>query len=170
MIAVFGFRRRQRTQEAAPRANDDSARTAVPPAAEVAPRLPDIETLLQFYGSWALLPSDAHDHVVSHIRSEIKEVAGDVHTLFFVADELPAYAWRYLLETEGMMGTVKAAKHPNAPGLVLAKLAQHQERGIRMFVAENRSTPPDVLSVLANDEYSGVRDAVAANPSHRGWR
>lgn len=167
---MFGFRRRQRTEEAAPRANDDSAHATVPSAAEVAPRLPDIETLLQFYGSWALLPSDAHDHVVSHIRNEIEEVAGDVHTLFLVAHELPDYAWRYLLEEEGMIGTVKAAKHPNAPGLVLAKLAQHQDRGIRMFVAENRSTPPDVLSGLANDEYSGVRNAVAANPSHPGWR
>lgn len=45
----------------------------------------------------------------------------------------------------------------------LAVLAEHEDVIVRLGVADNRATPPEVLATLANDRWA--RAAVAGNPS-----
>lgn len=47
----------------------------------------------------------------------------------------------------------------------LTLLAQEESAGIRLAVAQNRNTPPDVLEILAKDKSIAVRAGVAGNPS-----
>jgi hypothetical protein len=51
------------------------------------------------------------------------------------------------------------------PNFAIAKLARHKDWGIRSFVAQNPSTPANLLEQLAQDEEKGVRGSVARNPN-----
>ena len=58
----------------------------------------------------------------------------------------------------------KVAQNPSTPVEVLRKLAPNYHWQVRMYVAKNPSTPEDVLRNLAKDEDWGVRGNVAQNP------
>jgi len=60
----------------------------------------------------------------------------------------------------------KLAENPSTPLDILRKLAKDKDSWrVRTNVARNPSTPIAVLHDLAKDEYSGVRMYVALNPS-----
>jgi 3-methyladenine DNA glycosylase AlkC len=54
---------------------------------------------------------------------------------------------------------------PFTPSMLLAKLAQDKDGGVRWGVAGNASAGPEVLAKLAQDEETGVRGGVAWNAS-----
>lgn len=53
----------------------------------------------------------------------------------------------------------------NCPPALLTELAHSEVDRIRLRVAENPRTAPDVLEILANDKNPDVRIAVGTNPS-----
>ena len=56
------------------------------------------------------------------------------------------------------------AENPSTPVEVLRDLAKNESSGVRGSVAENPSTPLDVLRDLAKDKNDSVRCNVAGNP------
>ena len=57
------------------------------------------------------------------------------------------------------------AGNPNTPAVVLERLAFNRQTKVRRHIAENRCTPPAVLSVLAGDLEVEVVTAVAMHPA-----
>jgi hypothetical protein len=51
----------------------------------------------------------------------------------------------------------------------LAELSTHRDKAVRAAVAENPSTPTDVLETLVRDKHHLVRFGVAQNPDPRSW-
>ncbi|MCS7102270.1 MAG: hypothetical protein NZ992_00115 [Candidatus Korarchaeum sp.] len=60
---------------------------------------------------------------------------------------------------------IAIASNPNTPPEILSGLVDEDFCGIRARVAEHPSTPPETLSRLAGDENEEVRAAVASNPN-----
>lgn len=57
------------------------------------------------------------------------------------------------------------ARHTNAPGSVLQKLASHHWPAVRVAVAANGNTPLSALVVLAQDVHPAVQTACSKNPT-----
>ena len=57
------------------------------------------------------------------------------------------------------------ALNPNTPPEILTLLAQDKDWGVRCGVAENPNTPPKTLTILARDKVAYVRRYVAQNPN-----
>ena len=60
---------------------------------------------------------------------------------------------------------IAAAANPNLGAGVLAELARDDEDDVRVAAAQHPNTPPDVLALLADDPDGFVRQRVAANPN-----
>ena len=56
-------------------------------------------------------------------------------------------------------------EHPSCDLDIVKKLAQDEDKYVRMAVAVNPNTPPDTCKILAQDENSSVRMAVTKNPN-----
>ena len=62
------------------------------------------------------------------------------------------------------------AYRPDTSPLILARLACHEDKDVRLAVARNPHTPPEILAVLSEDkdrgsEHTACIQAVADNPS-----
>jgi hypothetical protein len=57
------------------------------------------------------------------------------------------------------------ATNPNTPPETLTILARDEYSGVRWNVARNPNTPPETLTILARDENYDVRRRVALNPN-----
>jgi hypothetical protein len=57
------------------------------------------------------------------------------------------------------------AANPNTPPEILTILAQDVNDSVRRRVALNPNTPPEILTILARDENASVRYCVERNPN-----
>ena len=58
------------------------------------------------------------------------------------------------------------ASHPNTPAAVLRRLGNNSgHEAVRLRVAQNKRTPPQILGLLAKDQSPSVKMAVASHPS-----
>lgn len=64
---------------------------------------------------------------------------------------------------------VSVAENPSTPVDVLTELAKDSDWEVRVSVAENTNTPADVLMKLAESGNSVVRKNAAGNPQHSRW-
>jgi Leucine rich repeat variant len=86
-------------------------------------------------------------------------------------EELPEDLWKQGLLPEFMIASMedelilKVANNPSTPANVLAILAKHEVIQVRQAVAANPETAPRVLEALSQDPEESVRRAVLNNPS-----
>ncbi|MFT6068222.1 MAG: hypothetical protein ACJAT2_002936 [Bacteriovoracaceae bacterium] len=74
---------------------------------------------------------------------------------------------RYLEENRpGVARAIAASK--NAPEVVLCSLFNHQSLMVRVLVARNLRTPPDILKVLSLDTEVAVRDSARFSLARKG--
>jgi len=60
---------------------------------------------------------------------------------------------------------MEVAENPNTPPEILTLLAQDEDWDVRRRVAQNPNTPAEILTILARDKDGIVRYGVAHNPN-----
>ena len=70
-----------------------------------------------------------------------------------------------ILEEKDPQQRMEVADNPNTPPEILTILARDEYWSVRYGVARNPNTPPEILTILARDENDYVRWGVAQNPN-----